>query len=92
MIRGRSVGYFGRESIIQVNCYAREPEWEQYRETFDSFADSFRFDGDKVYDPALEASSAINWSRIATRGAIGAVACGAFAILIAISRGRKPVA
>ena len=52
-VRGLIVGYFGRDSIVQIAFYSRSAEWEHYVGAGQTIADSFRFDPNKAYSVEL---------------------------------------
>jgi hypothetical protein len=92
-VRGRIVGYFGRDSLVQVMFYAPESEWNEHLPIGSSIIDSFRFDAAKAYSMAEARASAPDeddMSRIVGRGIGGAITAGVIALLVgAAGRGKK---
>lgn len=56
-IRSLGVGYFGRDSIVQVMFYSGRADWDRYADVRATIIDSFRFDPDKAYSVQVAASN-----------------------------------
>ncbi len=52
-LRSLTVGYFGRESMVQVMFYALKSEWDQHTTIRQSIYESFSYNADKAYNPQL---------------------------------------
>ena len=55
--RGVSVGYFGRDSIVQLVFAAFPSDWNRYDDVRLAIVDSFHFDPDKAYSVELAAAN-----------------------------------
>lgn len=56
-IRTLIVGYFGRDSLVQVMFYSRRADWDRDADVRATIVDSFRFDPDKAYSVQIAASN-----------------------------------
>lgn len=92
-IRGVVIGYFGRDSIVQVAFYSRSADWDQHSETGLAILKSFRFAHDKAYSIEIAAANPTPpsfWQRILGKGMIGAIAGGiAAAVFVGIKQKKK---
>ena len=43
-VHGRSVGFFGKDSLLMLNIYAPENQWQKYSADFDKMLDAFQID------------------------------------------------
>ncbi len=94
-VRGLMVGYFGRDSIVQIMFYSRRAEWDQHATVASLIMDSFRFDPEKAYSVQTAIANPTPpslWSRVAAKGIAGAIGGGLFALIfggIAASKRKK---
>lgn len=78
-IRGLVIGYFGRDSIVQVVFYARSSDWDQHADEGLKILESFRFTPDKAYSVEVATAHPTPpslWQSILGKGMIGAIAGG----------------
>lgn len=86
-VRGLQVGYFGRDSIVQIAFYCLSSDWDRYGDMGLAIVDSFRFDDDRAYSAQLAAtnpSHTSTWGSALEQAAVGAVT---FAIIGLIAGG-----
>ena len=83
-MKALSVGFLGKDGIIQFNCYTTAARFESDLPAFQSLIDSFVYDPGHDFEPAPSPLA-----RIATYAAIGA-AIGALGGLFQWFRKRKP--
>ena len=93
---GLVVGYFGRDSLVQVNFYSRRSDWDRYADVRRAIVDSFRFDPHKAYSvqvAAVNPTPPSIWSRALEKAVIGAVMGGilglVFAAIAAVKRKKR---
>lgn len=53
VIQGLSVGMLGRDGIVFLHCYARQDRFARTVPLFEVFADSFRFEPGRAYEPSM---------------------------------------
>jgi hypothetical protein len=86
------LGYFGRDYIVQLNCYALAPRFDETRPLFDQAAATFRFDEGYAYQPLTTGTSF--WKRVLAGAGVGAILGAllgaAFGLHRALSRRAKP--
>jgi hypothetical protein len=78
-VQGFLIGYFGHESIVQVNFCTKDSDSDRYDAVRQKILDSFRFDPDKDYSVAAEAanpSSRSLWSGVGEKAIAGAIIGG----------------
>ena len=87
-VRGLTVGYFGRECIVQVNFYAAEGNWDQHISVGTSIIDSFRFDLAKEYvaAAALKPVNRSIWSGVGEKAIVGGIIGVLLMIFFTVSR------
>lgn len=92
LVRGRSVGYFGRDSIVQVCYYDLAETWKALDVKRSSILGSLQFDSDRVFIPSEPTIfERINNSAI-LRGALMGALIGAMTgcLLWVVRKFRKP--
>lgn len=89
-VEAEMAGYFGRDALVSLNVYSFKADAQGLESTTASLRESFRFDADKAYDPALD-SRLLSWIRSPMgRGAIVGGISGGVAVLAAgLLRRRK---
>jgi uncharacterized membrane-anchored protein len=87
-VRGRLMGYFGKEALIQVAFYAQADQWDRHAAAGDAILNSFAFDPDKAYSEDLAAQSPSVWSNVVRNGLIGGVV-GVVGALWSVRQSRK---
>ena len=90
-IRGLIVGYFGRDSLVQVAFYSRRSDWDHYADVRRAILESFRFAPDKAYSVELAAANPSPpsiWGVGLTGGIVGVTIAG-IAVIAAMKR-KKP--
>lgn len=70
-MKGLSIGFFGKEGFIQLNCFAGVDDFDAAIPTFEALADSFAYDEGYVFVPGSS-----KWSRIGLMAAVGAAIGG----------------
>jgi hypothetical protein len=90
-IKGRCVGYFGRDSIVQLAFYAAGADWKEHEAAGTAMMDSFKFDPDRAYSEELAAQQNSFWSRLTRKGAGpgGATVIGVIALIAYLARRRR---
>ncbi len=91
-IRGLIAGYFGRDSVVQVNFYSRRSDWDRHADVRNAILDSFRFDSDKAYSVELAAANPSPppvWKTILDKSFSGALIGGSIALIFAGIRAAK---
>jgi uncharacterized membrane-anchored protein len=90
-VRGMTAGYFGKESLVQVNYYTRAGDWDQHAAARQSILDSFQFDADKAYSVAAESAAGRRRGKGILRNAIiGAVVAAVVGGVVAMmSKSKK---
>lgn len=94
-IRALTVGYFGRDSIVQVVFYSLRDDWDRYADVRATIVDSFRFDLAKAYSVQVAASNPSPpsiWSRAMGKAITGGIAGGIIALIfggVAVAKRKK---
>ena len=85
-IRGLVVGYFGRDSVVQVAFYSRRSDWDRHADVRRTIVESFRFEPDKAYSVEVAAANPTPssiWQRVLEKGLVGGITGGIIAAIIA---------
>jgi uncharacterized membrane-anchored protein len=92
-VRGGIVGYFGRDSLVQVMFYSRSQDWERDADVRSQITGSLRFDPDRDYDEAAGKSGWLSGSKLLRDtligGLIGAATAGVLGALRSIRNRRR---
>lgn len=91
-VRGLVVGYFGRDSVVQVIFYARRSDWDRYADVRRAIVDSFRFASDKGYSEEIAAANPTPpslWRGTLAKCVTGAIVGGLTAAILAIRRKKQ---
>ncbi len=79
-IKGQVVGYFGRDAIVQINYYDREPNWIRSKAERDLILSSLQFNASKAYDQAYGSESSFS-DRLGQAALKGVIQTGVFVLV-----------
>lgn len=90
-IKGRCMGFFGKDCIVQLNFYAKADEFEAQLPDFEAFVAGFAYDPGYAFVATPDAASPAGpgtMKRALVYAGAGAVVAGVIAVLIAIAKRR----